>query len=49
MTKDIHETNIIHIVTYSLHYTADSGCSQLKMIVFVIGFVIKIHKLIGKP
>ena len=49
LTQDIHKTDVVHIVSDTVHNAPDTCCSQLKMIVFLIGFIIKIHKLIRKP
>ena len=49
LTQDIDKTNIIHIVPNTVHNAPNTCRSQLKMIVFLISFVIKIHKLIRKP
>ena len=49
LTQDIHKTDVVHIVSDTVHNAPNTCCSQLKMIVFLISFVIKIHKLIRKP
>ena len=49
LTQDIDKTDVVHIVSDTVHNAPNTCRSQLKMIVFLISFVIKIHKLIRKP
>ena len=49
LTQDINKSNVIHVVTDTFHNTPYACCCDLKVIVFFIGFIIKIYKLIGKP
>ena len=49
LAQDINKTNVIHVVPDTIHNAPDTCSSQLKMIIFLISFVIKIHKLIRKP
>ena len=49
LAQYINKTNVIHVVPDTIHNAPDTCSSQLKMIIFLISFVIKIHKLIRKP
>ena len=49
LTQDIYKTNVVHVVPDTVHNAPNTCRSQLKMIIFLISFVIKINKLIRKP
>ena len=49
LTEYIDKADIIQIIPHTLHNASHACCGHLKVIVFFIGLVIKIHKLICKP
>ena len=49
LTQDIDKSYVIHVISHSFHHASDTCCRQLKMVILLECFIVKIHELICKP